>query len=366
MKRLFLTLSLALSCSLCVSVFPGTVRADEITLMAVGDVLPHASWQPFEAPVSRLLDGVVGTLFEADIVVGNLETPLTNQVKPTASKSRASLDAKTDYLFKTESEDAAQGLRDSGFTVLTLANNHVMDYREAGLTDTLARLDKAEIKTTGAGISKDAFKPAVVDAKGIEVVFISGSDIVPEGTAAKDDKQGVASIKDTETFIKRIKAARADYPDAILALSLHWGVLSSYTPTSRQKELARKFIDAGADLIIGHHPHSVQGVELYKGKPIFYSLGNFLFDSKDPADKSVIARIAYSGKTHTPSKISIIPVLLKDGGFPVVLDEKQPEYGQIREKLIKVSEPLGTTLKGLELVPLSPAIKTKAADYWGA
>ncbi|HEX9860688.1 MAG TPA: CapA family protein, partial [Nitrospirota bacterium] len=359
------SLFLALSFSICVTAIPGTARADEITLMAVGDILPHPSWQPFEVPAARLFDGVVETFFGADVVLGNLECPLTSQVQPTATKAKASLDSKKEFVFKAESEDTAQGLRDAGFTVLALANNHMLDYREAGLADTLSRLGKAGVKTIGGGADRDeAYRPAVVDARGLQMVFLNASDVVPKGYWAETDKPGIAIMKDEDAFIKRIKTARADYPDAVLVLSLHWGVEATSNPTSRQQQLAHRFIDAGADAIIGHHPHRIQGVEIYRDRPIFYSLGNFQFDTKAPGDRSMIARIMYAKGSRTPDKIEVMPVLIKEGGYPSVLGQDDKVYREIAGMLKELSAPLGSTLDGVSVVPLAEP-SGKGEDYWG-
>jgi hypothetical protein len=338
--------------------------ADEITLMAVGDILPHPSWQKFEIPVGVLMKDVIDKFFEADIVIGNLETPLTGKSEPTPSKLEESIKNKKEFVFKSEGADTAQGLKDAGFTVLTLANNHMMDYREEGLMDTLDVLGKAGIATAGAGLDlPGASRPAVLEIKDRKVVVISASDVVPLYYEAADIKPGIASMKDAGALIKQVQAVREEDADAIIVLSLHWGVEAALAPTARQKDLSHKLIDAGADLILGHHPHRIQGVEIYKGRPVFYSLGNFQFDSNPPGDESVIARVVFK-YGREPADVSVMPVLIEKGGFPRPLKKDEPEYAAILKKIDDYGRPLGTMLKGKDVVALPPPETKK--DYLGS
>lgn len=337
--------------------------AAEITLMAVGDILPHPSWQKFEIPVSALMKNVVGKLLEADIVIGNLETPLTGSLEHTPSKCDESIKKKKEFVFKSGGTGTAEGLKDAGFTVLTLANNHMMDYQEEGLVDTLNGLSKAGIVTAGAGVDlASAWVPANLDIKGRKVVVISAADVVPLNYDAAEDRPGIASMKDADVLIKQVEAAREDNPDALIVLSLHWGVEASLTPTARQRDIAHRLVDAGADLILGHHPHRLQGIEIYKGRPVFYSLGNFQFDTNPPGDESVIAKVVY-GDGQVPASVSIVPVLIEKGGYPRPLKAGEPEYAVILKKLDDYGRPLGTALKGRSVLVLPPPAKK---DYLGA
>jgi hypothetical protein len=335
MFRKFIAVFAPLCISLLISALPAS--AAELTLMAVGDILPHPSWQGMAVPVDRLLSGVTEEFFKANVVVGNLETPLTDKADPTATKSPDALRLKKEFVFKCEDKGAAQCLKDAGFTVLTLANNHMLDYREAGLIDTLDRLKEAGIQASGAGADIDeAYAPCVVKQGDTTVVILTASDVVPVDYEARQDKPGIASMKDGPAFAERVKAVREEYPDALLVLCLHWGVEASLIPTARQKELAHRFIDAGADVIFGHHPHRLHGVEMYNGRPIFYSLGNFQFDSK----------LVYKPGSHKPSSVSLLPVLIENGGYPRLLKPKEPQYSAILKSIDEMSRPLGVALKG--------------------
>ena len=231
--------------------------------------------------------------------------------------------------------------------------------------DTLDRLKSAGILTVGAGADfKEAAAPCIVDAKGMEVVILAASDVVPKGYWAEAKKPGIVSMKEEKYFIERIGRTRAEHPDSLLVLCLHWGVEATFAPTARQRELAHKFIDAGADLILGSHPHRVQGVEMYKGRPIFYSLGNFQFDSNKPGDDSVIAKLVYGDNPHEPEKVGVMPVLIEAGGKPRLLKPGEPGYARILENVRNMGHPLGTNLLGGYVLPMPP-MKAKGMDYGG-
>ncbi|HEY3347851.1 MAG TPA: CapA family protein [Nitrospirota bacterium] len=308
--------------------------------MGVGDILPDPSWGKFNISVDKLFKNVTEKLFEASLVIGNLESPLTGKKQPAAAGPHR------------EDNKAAAGLRDAGFSVLTIANNHVMDLKAEGLLETIAGLKQAGLKYSGAGANiADASLPAEAEANGLKVLVISASDIVPAGSEAAADKPGVRSMKDAAQLVEQVKKTRAANPRALIVMSLHWGVEAAYTPTGRQKDTAHKLIDAGADLIVGHHPHRLQGVELYKGKPIFYSIGNFQFDCKSPGNESIIAKVVYRDGKFEPAAISLLPVFIDSGGIPEILGADAPMRGAIIKKMDGMNKAFGTMMKGEELLP---------------
>jgi len=209
----------------------------------------------------------------AAIAFGNLESPLTKRAARTSSKGPAGgsiyLKGNPDFTFL---------LTEAGFDVLSLANNHIMDYGDQGLADTTHYLDQEEIKHAGAGVDlAAATAPAEVDLDGYKVHFLAFSGVEPKEYYAGPGKPGAAPL-DEATVTAAI--ARSSSQANLVVVSLHWGEESMPYPTSEEKRLAHKFVDAGADIIIGHHPHVVQGVESYENAVIAYSLGNFLFDSQ--------------------------------------------------------------------------------------
>ncbi|MBI5695386.1 MAG: CapA family protein [Nitrospirae bacterium] len=353
LRKILLSLIIAVA----FAVYPSCACAGEFTLLAVGDVLPHAPWQVFEPQVSGLMKCAAPLFFTADVVVGNLESPLTGRAAATSGgrTAAAPMAAPNGKLYRTESPDAAQALRDAGFTVLTLAGDHMMDYGPDGLLDTLGALKKAGIVTAGAGAdAAEAYRPGVVDVKGMESVFLSASDAAPKACAAEAGRPGIASMKDEAAFIKVVKEARSKRPEALIVLGLHWGVEASHAPTARQKALARKLVDAGADLILGHHAHRLQGLEVYKGRPVFYSLGSFLFDTGKPGGLTVAARLTYADGKREPSGITLIPVEIGQAGAPRPLDAGEAGYAKALDDLRGLVRPFGLMLDGDSVVPLPP------------
>lgn len=237
---------------------------------------------------------VVDILRSGDIVFGNLEVPMT--------ESDHGLDPKGKYVIKSK-EKAAEGVKYAGFNVLNLANNHIMDYYERGLFDTINILEKNNIEHCGAGKNIDeARKPAILKVKEIKVAVLGYTDMaeyIYKGNPmisfeAGEDKSGVVPRK-YELIKEDIDEIRENVD--LIIVSLHWGVEDSFEVTDEQKEFAHKLIDDGADIILGHHPHKFQGVEIYEGKPIVYSMGNFIFDQNDPLkQESFIVSIEFAGK----------------------------------------------------------------------
>ena len=247
----------------------------EIRLDAVGDIMlgrgvgraiaARSVRYPFEA-VQPLLAG-------ADLRIGNLELPLTERGRPAAK----------DYVFRAP-PSVVEGLAYAGFNVLTLANNHILDYGVEGLLDTLNALDRAGIAYTGAGRTADeAHAPAIISVGGLRVAILSYANTpndgrsgwVAESTRAGEGTPGVAW--GTPDVIRRdVTAARARAD--VVVVALHAGGEYLAMPNPVQRELAYAAADAGAALVLGAHPHVLQGIELYNRTPIVYSLGNFVFD----------------------------------------------------------------------------------------
>jgi poly-gamma-glutamate synthesis protein (capsule biosynthesis protein) len=211
---------------------------------------------PFDALRSELL--------AADVVFGNLECPLSERGRRLANDM--SYRASTEY---------ADALARAGFRVVSVANNHMFDYGETALHDTLEALRRNGIATAGAGGTlAEARMPAIVETNGPTCAFLAYCMVGPDIIYATFEECGVAPAN-PRIVAEDIRAARqrAD----LVFVSLHWGIESRPVPWPRMVELARDIIDAGADAILGHHSHVAGSVELYRGRPIFYSLGNFSF-----------------------------------------------------------------------------------------
>lgn len=197
-------------------------------------------------------------------------------------------------------------LRLAKIHVATLANNHSMDYGDIGLFDTLLSLQDRGIKTTGAGGNlEQALKPVVLNRKEGRVCVSAFNKTLPQDFWAKKNSAGSASLsyEKTANYIKNLNSF-CDY----IFISFHWGNELQKLPKNYQRELARLAIDNGASAVIGHHPHVLLKLEIYKNKPIFYSLGNSLFATKTIGTKQegVVAR--FHLKNHKRFSFDFIPL----------------------------------------------------------
>jgi len=205
-------------------------------------------------------------LGDVDITMVNFENPMTSR----GNRIRK------EYNFRCNPKYVTL-LKDAGIDIVTLANNHVYDFGDEGVFDTIDLLDSAGIKHVGAGKNlASARSPFIFHARGKRIVFLAYLDSVRTSSLlfATDSTAGPANA-DLSAMQRDIQAIR-DSADFIV-VNLHWGIEKSREPTERQVELAHRLIDFGADLIIGHHPHRLQAIERYHGKVIAYSLGNFVF-----------------------------------------------------------------------------------------
>ncbi|WP_099468833.1 CapA family protein [Konateibacter massiliensis] len=178
--------------------------------------------------------------------------------------------------------------QDLGIDLVTLANNHVLDYGREALIDTFETLDNAGIQYVGAGNNKDEAKALKeFELNGKKVGILAASRVIPVSDWTAGTSAGVFTTYDPTDLIEEIKKADAACDTVIVYV--HWGVEKSEYPEDYQRELAKQYIDAGADVIIGAHPHVLQGIEYYEGKPIVYSLGNFIFGNQIP--KTVLLKL---------------------------------------------------------------------------
>ncbi len=239
----------------------------------------------------------------ADLFVVNLECPFTE------SSERL----QKNFNFKA-SPALAPALLGGGVDAVSLANNHLMDFGASGLLDTIAALDKLKVPHFGAGADlARARMPTVVEKNGVRFAFLGyfflgDRNIEPPEVIASADKPGVAGHHDDLKTIRGwveadVKAARAK-ADVVIPF-FHWGREGHPEPEPYQVELAHAAIDAGASAVIGSHPHVLQGMELYQGRPILYSLGNFVFGGNwNPTDKrTAMVELAFDKKGYLKAEI---------------------------------------------------------------
>lgn len=288
-------------------------------LFFVGDMMLARG---VESSVEKNFGNDYGKLFEnlselknADILFGNLEGDVSDVGKNVGSE----------YSFRMN-PIILPVLKEAGFDIFSFANNHVGDWSMSAFKDTLSRLEENGILKTGAGKNKeDATNPIIIEKNGIRFGFLGFSDVGPIWLEAKVNTSGILLASDPNLG-KIIKNAKIKCD--VLIISFHWGEEYKLVHNKKQESLAHTAIDSGADIIIGYHPHVMQDIEEYKGKPIVYSLGNFIFDqhfSKDTMRGMFFSAI-YDGKN-----------LIKTEQKIITLNEKyQPEgifsLEEIREK----------------------------------
>ncbi len=214
---------------------------------------------------------------------------------------------------------------DLGVDLVTLANNHILDFGRGPLTETLEALDGAGIAHVGAGEDLDAAKALkTFEIQGKTLGFLGASRVIPEGSwNASRYNSGVFTTYDATQLVEEIRKAKESC-DFVVVL-VHWGIERNTFPEDYQKTLACQYIDAGADVVIGSHPHVLQGIEYYQGRPIFYSLGNFIF-SNGPYE-SIVVELELTGDE---TRVRVIPCA-SEGNQMGLLSDKLNYYQRLEE-----------------------------------
>ncbi len=317
--------------------------------------------------VAAFMDG----LREGNIAFINLEIPLATRGIPQEKQNVVKSDP-----------NLVDDLVFAGVDIVNLANNHMMDYSWEGVEDTIAFVEQAGIKQIGAGRNIDeARAPVIMEGPGGKIGFLGFTSVLSQSYAASADRPGLAGIRVTTAYVVEqprameqpgspppiitfareidVKATQesiqalkksADF----VVVSAHWGIpgerpgdeLDDY-----QRDVGHALIDAGADMIIGHHPHQLQAIEYYKGKPIFYSIGNFMF-RKPPAssnhpensfrNRQTTARVFGFFRPETVlldarirgehlESVSLLPGLINKEGYPETRPDLAEEFVTILE-----------------------------------
>ncbi len=280
----------------------------------------------------------VKDLLKADLAVANLETPLL--VEPFAkcpwpSRLRFAAD-----------KSAARYLKDAGFHAVSVANNHVFDMRNAGIRDTAAILAEVGLVSIGAPVTKGTFPfrivPMRVNGQTFALIGFNTVRNSIDGPDVPDMPYTAYERQVPELLAPVIAEARAKYDRVIVAA--HWGVSGVPSPSAPRKAAARKLIDLGADAVISHHPHVLQGVEIYHSGLIAYSLGDFLFDRfSDDQRLSGSLRVTYTPGRKCPSDVRFHPAVATRG--PSGIFPKPVSGGlfrMVKERLASLSKPFGT------------------------
>jgi poly-gamma-glutamate synthesis protein (capsule biosynthesis protein) len=239
--------------------FVGDVMLDEVP----GKVIKQGGnpFRSFDALFKR-----------ADVRIGNLECVVGNTGKAEDKP----------YVFRAHPR--VTKLLKRYFNAVSLANNHTGDYGPVAFSNMLDILDRDGVAYFGGGKEiRSAHQPYIVEIKGKKIAILGYNEFFPRSFEALSDRAGTA-WSDDDYVVHDIKKAKNEYHADIVIVYPHWGWEYEKQATSRQERLAHLMIDAGADVIVGGHPHVTQNIEVYKGKPIFYSLGNFVFNGFDDDD----------------------------------------------------------------------------------
>jgi len=354
------------------------VHKETITLLAVGDVLVNRK-EP-----DTIFTYVSPLIQSSDIAFCQLETNYSEKGTP-LPQARIPLRAHPQN---------APAIRRAGFHIVSFASNHHMDWGADALLDTIDVMKQTGVDIIGVGRNiEEARKPKVMECKGIKVAFLAYSSILPLGYWAESNKPGCAPLR-AWTFYEQVEhdqpgtparvhsfAHEADKAAMILDIqqaktqadivfvSIHWGIHFKEAEIAEyQKECAYAALDAGSDAIIGHHAHILKPIEVYKGKPIFYSLCNFAFDLPlpetvlkserwqelmainpswtidpryraypFPADSRMSMGIKLRISDKKIKKVSFLPVLINEDSQPRFLSQKDKEFNEVLNYIEKIT-----------------------------
>ena len=292
-----------ISIALVVSLFSVSAQcADTLNIVLTGDIL-------LDRGVRHVIDrqgidqlfspGIDSLLQSSDVVVGNLECPATKIKAPVFKQ----------YIFRAEPEWLTD-LKRHGITHLNLANNHSIDQGREGLIDTYQNIQKAGIVPFGAGRNmQEAIQPVLLSDMPRKVWLVASLQLALENYAHLPD-QPCVSQQSIDVLCQQIARLRSDDPQCYIIVSLHWGWENHEEVVPRQRYDAHRLVDAGADCLVCHHTHTRQPMELYRDKPIYYGLGNFIFDpQRDINRRGAIVRLTI---TDHDAKAEEVPIYIKN------------------------------------------------------
>ena len=244
-----------------------------------------------------LEDSILDKLKNADISIGNLECSITDNIENPADKT---------WTFALPSS-YLKGLKETEIDLFTLANNHILDYGYEALNDTISFLEQININYIGAGNDVyDAKKVYIKEIDGKRYAVLAASAVLPKDSwKATDKKAGVFNGYDISNVAEEVKNIRP-YFDKIIVY-MHWGNELEEVSNEFQQKCGHRLIDSGADLVVGTHPHVIQEIEYYKGVPIVYSLGNFIYGGQMRDMIMLEAYFDYSKNENGDLKIVITP-----------------------------------------------------------
>lgn len=248
-------------------------KSSKVVIFAVGDIMLDRGVKymvykygngDYNFPFANIADYLVS----ADILFGNLESQISDKGNKIGTVNS----------FRAEPK-AMEGLKYAGFDVVSVANNHSFDYNTAALEDSFKRLKNTNIEYVGGGFNKaEAFGLKIIEKNDVKIGFLAYCSVGAKGWAATDGNTGMAFLSDDNIEKIREDIKKAKEQVDILIVSSHSGEEYQTEENEYQSELYQSFIESGADIVLGHHPHVVQPVKSYLNGYIAYSLGNFVFD----------------------------------------------------------------------------------------
>ena len=306
----------------------GRSTEGEFTIVFTGDLIFDRGQNPWAA--SAYSEGIESCFDEesweimrsADFLVVNNEFAYSDGGSPTPNKK---------YTFRCPPE-TAEWLEEMGTDVAALANNHIYDYGEEGILDTFETLDELGIPYIGAGRNiEEAQKPAYFIAGGTIVALLNATEIEryenPDTKGAEEDSPGVFRCLDDEDLCEKVREA-GEHADIVIVF-VHWGTEMMPSAEWSQTEKAEDLAEAGADLIVGAHPHCLQNIEYVNGVPVFYSLGNYFF-SASTRDSGVL-RVTVDTKSGSLGSLQFIPMQQRQGVKTLYDGEKERVLDTMRD-----------------------------------
>lgn len=286
-----------------------TLDDDVVTIGFAGDVLfddNYAAGNAFRkhgnSAVGVIGDSLLNRMINADIMMVNNEFPYSNGGIPCEGKT---------FTFRAKPESATV-LNTMGVDIVGLANNHAYDYGQQALVDTLSALDAAGVEYAGAGHNIDEASHTIyyITESGMKIAIICATQIErlpnPDTKEATATSAGVFRCLDDTLLLERVREAREK--NAYVIVYIHWGTESTSEIDYLQRDQAAEIADAGANLIIGNHPHVLQKIDYVNGVPVVYSLGNFLFNSKTLDTCLVLASLHSDGTVN----LQFVPAIQSD------------------------------------------------------
>ena len=291
---------------------PTTEPKGTLVIHATGDVsldtdyVPNLTRDDYSYPWS----GVDGLFERDDLTIVNLECPVSDRGSA----------LEKEFTFRGE-PDAVPAMKEAGVEVANIGNNHAYDYGPAAFLDTIDHLEASDIGVVGGGVDeRDATRAAVFRTKGWKVAVVGIANVVepaPEAVAS-EGHPGVACDDDIDCMVNAVK--RADKLADLVLVTVHWGIELHPEPLDEQQEIAEAVIDAGADAVFGHHSHRLGPMETYKNRPIFWSLGNFVWPAfSDEGSTTGVARIVVTPSGKITSHL--LPARIDPDGHPVLEEE---------------------------------------------